>query len=1648
MEDNKEEVKNTLVETQGKQVPYEPASESCNTLDSVVPRNLSQESMYFNRFLKTDIEVAKFVKEKLHYASVEDLCKAFVREQIDAIATAIWNFEKRDFGLIVSDQTGLGKGRIVAGLIRYSVLELRKMPIFFTEKTTLFSDIYRDLFDIGLDASVPMLRKKKSIEVDIESYTDEKIEKIIKADIKSEDEFRVEFDLPEEIEDKNDIFKEEYEDILQELIDLYREHIAQNGATEDEGYEKVSDVDYRKEVEEATKNGRMLVKPFSPFKLTIKDKSGNIIYKNTDKEINNAIKNSDIPTEYKLMCLMYSTIRTTRDKAGQVTPKYKLIQKYAANTVLILDESHNAAGTSNTFDTMTNLLNAAQSVAYVSATWAKRPDNMPLYGIKTAVKEAFLSKEMLVSAFMNGGLALQESTSASLVKIGQLLRREKLIECDTNYYYENQDGEAGKTQIAKLDRVATYWMAIQKFEEKVKEEFYQQLRNHGITKQNDEEEYKKYKFSGKVARRTFELFNYFLLALKVEQTLLEANRQLQNGKKVIISIANTLESAFNNIKKDYQNNIPYVIGDVIPNDFTQVLGYLLASTLRFKYKGTYTDDSGEVEYIDRDINVLTLTQDQRTSSATYYKIARKMGDSLSENLNDLLQQIVANPIGLSLAPIDQIKQSLSISGFSAEEITGRSKYLQFQVTDNNMLNLSEGVISRREKKDKVDIINAFNSNALDCLIINQSGSTGVSMHAVPTIEQGKIVPPVNIVPSVPPTSLEPRSEVKQRAMIILQMELDINKEVQKLGRINRTGQVFPPIYRYIISAIPSEARLSAMMQKKLKSLMANTSGSQEQGDDMFNSDDLFSKNAVEPFNQTLKDLRYPSEWEVKDEKDIYNRTKMFYFSDYDSQREFFAVLSSNLKKHIEYLIEKKLYTGSVAYNEYGAKSTGTIPYIIGNNNAFTEFGGHVFAETAECQVFDQKNTESDIKKAITLGLTHNVDGNTRPYNEIEEYYDANESNTREMVDRHIQINIEPDIKYYEERVETSLLEKEELLKQAKSVENLPRILEIDERLTILKDEKSLNQNEILKFMESDDIESAKPFSTKNQQINAEIKIIEEERISLMGEFEDVRDIQRLQNTLERGLSNINDNIERAEKNITRRKNDIAEQEELRDQFLSYIKKIGNVFQLKRFAETLQHEPEMEGLNPYVYVYNEVDNQEAILVSVKFNQTQNSYFTPGQIVMKFKTVANDVELNIYNLFRKFSEQEIIQKKQAQEQIIDKEFSYVGYWDGYISTINTGRIEEKVFLSGNLLRGMAFQSITGVSGRIVKYNSFDNKLLTSLELDKESTKRILPRFSESADYSILASLNEENLKNLIIPASAKRFSDWSELQVSSQIFLDVAPTFLEVYIGSESLLDKVRELRKKFNEERYEISNKDDNWYGTDENGKTGEERLQEKYLREQFLPLFLDNINSLRFNITSTSQNIIKFLESVVVSMGSEVPVLESKYDSKNMWLNDQQYDEGKYASTIVYNGKEKYPKVKGDSFANELFKTYNRRFYYSAYKDGGLLNGVYVSSADIISDRATSGNKEYFQASWNLAMNYNALISLLTYLEKAKNIQLLGTTSNEILQMANPPYVFSQSSSAIGIIEEEEGVEIVENVGEMTIVSLEDIINEFANLYK
>ena len=44
----------------------------------------------------------------------------FSGEQVDAIALAIDNIDKGS-GFIIGDQTGVGKGRVVAAMIRYSL---------------------------------------------------------------------------------------------------------------------------------------------------------------------------------------------------------------------------------------------------------------------------------------------------------------------------------------------------------------------------------------------------------------------------------------------------------------------------------------------------------------------------------------------------------------------------------------------------------------------------------------------------------------------------------------------------------------------------------------------------------------------------------------------------------------------------------------------------------------------------------------------------------------------------------------------------------------------------------------------------------------------------------------------------------------------------------------------------------------------------------------------------------------------------------------------------------------------------------------------------------------------------------------------------------------------------------------------------------------------------------------------------------------------------------------------------------------------------------------------------------------------------------------------------------------------------------------
>lgn len=133
------------------QAKYLPASR-VGTPIAMIPANLAAPTARALARLVEEVgDIDEFTAGRLGW-SVARMAEALSPEQVDAVALAL-HAADRGRGLIVADQTGLGKGRVMAAIIRASILSGRRV-VFFTEKENLFSDIWRDLRDIGSDELV------------------------------------------------------------------------------------------------------------------------------------------------------------------------------------------------------------------------------------------------------------------------------------------------------------------------------------------------------------------------------------------------------------------------------------------------------------------------------------------------------------------------------------------------------------------------------------------------------------------------------------------------------------------------------------------------------------------------------------------------------------------------------------------------------------------------------------------------------------------------------------------------------------------------------------------------------------------------------------------------------------------------------------------------------------------------------------------------------------------------------------------------------------------------------------------------------------------------------------------------------------------------------------------------------------------------------------------------------------------------------------------------------------------------------------------------------------------------------------------------------------------------------------------------------
>ena len=444
------------------------------------------------------------------------------------------------------------------------------------------------------------------------------------------------------------------------------------------------------------------------------------------------------------------------------------IEKLMGNAYLILDESHTAGGNSGQGNYFQHIIQKAKNVTFFSATFAKRPDNMPIYALRTAMNEGGMKSSDLIDAVKRGGATLQEIMSQTLTQCGQMIRRERDMTGVTIDWKAIDDPERVQEQREQYDSIIGLFNDIINFQKKYvsgyvdkrNEELAEIQSTIGIKKGTAALGIKNQPFASKA----FNTVQQVLLSLKAKSAAERAIDYLKQGMKPVIALNNTNESQTGNLALGEEMDAP---------DLGTSLKKGLEGTLRYTQKDA-----------------------KDNSDSGYFKL-EDLGDEAVEAYHELEKKIEQTSTGLSLSPIDVIKNELEKAGYKVGELTGRQT--EFVYNEN-------GTVTKikRADTDKKKLARDFNDGKIDALILNKSAATGISLHASSKYK-----------------------DQKKRVMIVAQQQLDVNDEVQMRGRIDRTGQVARGAYEYVVSLIPAEQRLLMMFKAKLKSLDANTTSSQK-----------------------------------------------------------------------------------------------------------------------------------------------------------------------------------------------------------------------------------------------------------------------------------------------------------------------------------------------------------------------------------------------------------------------------------------------------------------------------------------------------------------------------------------------------------------------------------------------------------------------------------------------------------------------------------------------------------------------------------------------------------------------------------------------------------------------------------------------------
>lgn len=597
------------------QTPYIPTS-MISEPSLMIPRNLaSPVRRAMLSVLKETPHLDSWLQNKLEYPDGPAMAEALSAEQADAIALGMHRTQS-GLGFIVGDQTGIGKGRIIAGLARAA--RAKGEPVLFlTEKAELFTDLWRDIEDTNSEAffkNIFILNEGAEIvstktgEVVAKSAAREDVEKTLRS-----------MKFPEGA----DIVFATYSQFNRDPVK----------AIQSAG--KINlDAHTKSQLSQSAKNLMNWVaqKRRSEGKKDLTP----VIVESVD-----ILANQDLIDAMPMTAL-----------------KSLWIGKATEGTTLIMDESHNASGeSSQTNLNLTKGVMAAKDVYYSSATFARGEKNMRIY---RRLFPSSVDVEALHETLSKGGEPLQEALSSMLAEDGALIRREhdlSMLKFEPkadkkrtarNEKYADQLAEilSAMTLLSREGRLLGDSLSKETRDAFVKAN----LGQPGLTAQSvlDRAADVGVVKRSNIGNSLYMIMRSFLAIMTCELAVEEAVNALKEGRKPVLVIDHTMESELN---KRIEESMGKGDGKETPD------GYLMKTPGYRSILLARLDALLKVSLDGKDLGLRAIPQ--------YAGVIAQ------------IEKLIAAFPDLPTSPLDLVREGIERAGYNVAEISGRKKRVKF-----------------------------------------------------------------------------------------------------------------------------------------------------------------------------------------------------------------------------------------------------------------------------------------------------------------------------------------------------------------------------------------------------------------------------------------------------------------------------------------------------------------------------------------------------------------------------------------------------------------------------------------------------------------------------------------------------------------------------------------------------------------------------------------------------------------------------------------------------------------------------------------------------------------------------------------------------------------------------------------------------------